>query len=340
MFDVVQNTGFGIVVPKKNVILRDRFIVPPFSILNTMGAEWLERKRAWVDLGIKSEVGRGENLTIRDPNLENLDTYRDKKKKSDKHYAKSYADKFTLSDGTVIERGTSGTSIFDPVLCEVLYRWFCPNGSATILDPFAGGSVRGVVASFLGHQYIGVDLREEQVQANISQLGTIFGMENNAHKPLWHCGDSTNIRKIANGPGMKYDFVFSCPPYGDLEVYSDDPADLSTMTYDEFILTYRKIIQRSCSLLKPNRFACFVVGEFRDKRGFYRNFVGDTIQAFLDSDMKFYNEAILLTAIGSLPIRAGKQFSAGRKLGKAHQNILVFYKGDDHSKIKEDFNEL
>jgi len=29
-----------------------------------------------------------------------------------------------------------------------------------------------------------------------------------------------------------------------------------------------------------------------------------------------------------LPIRAGKQFSASRKLGKTHQNILVFAKGD------------
>jgi hypothetical protein len=32
-------------------------------------------------------------------------------------------------------------------------------------------------------------------------------------------------------------------------------------------------------------------------------------------------------AVGSLPIRAGKHFSSGRKLGKTHQNILVFVKG-------------
>ena len=35
-----------------------------------------------------------------------------------------------------------------------------------------------------------------------------------------------------------------------------------------------------------------------------------------------------MTAAGSLPIRAAKQFSASRKLGKTHQNILVFCKGD------------
>lgn len=35
-----------------------------------------------------------------------------------------------------------------------------------------------------------------------------------------------------------------------------------------------------------------------------------------------------MTAVGSLPIRAGKQFSSGRKLGKTHQNVLVFVKGN------------
>ena len=46
------------------------------------------------------------------------------------------------------------------------------------------------------------------------------------------------------------------------------------------------------------------------------------------SGQYYYNEAILITCVGSLPIRAGKQFSSGRKLGKTHQNILVFVKGD------------
>jgi len=59
---------------------------------------------------------------------------------------------------------TSGTSIFDPVLTELAYRWFCPQGGS-ILDPFAGGSVRGIVAAHLGYQYTGLDLRSEQIAA-------------------------------------------------------------------------------------------------------------------------------------------------------------------------------
>jgi hypothetical protein len=122
--------------------------------------------------------------------------------------------------------------------------------------------------------------------------------------------------------------VFSCPPYGDLEVYSDNPADLSTMAPTEFIWAYRKIIDLAIEKLKEDRFACFVVGDYRDKQGFYRNFPGETVAAFTAAGAGLYNEAILVTAAGSLPIRAGKQFSSSRKLGKTHQNVLVFCKGD------------
>lgn len=214
----------------------------------------------------------------------------------------------------------SGTSIFDPVLCELAYRWFCPEGG-TIIDPFAGGSVRGIVASHCGRRYVGVELRREQVEANFAQLDIA-----KAPKPTWHCGDSLGIDQICKG--VEADFLFSCPPYADLEVYSDDPLDLSTMPYDQFREAYFEIIAKSCSLLKDNRFACFVVGDVRDKRGHYYNFVGDTVEAFREAGLHFYNEAILVTAVGSLPIRVGKQFVASRKLGKTHQNVLVFLKGD------------
>lgn len=217
----------------------------------------------------------------------------------------------------------SGTSIFDPVLCEIAYRWFSPVGGL-ILDPFAGGSVRGIVASKLGRQYIGHELRQEQVDANRIQGSELCG--DDAHPPAWIAGDSRNIDTTC--ADVHADMVFSCPPYADLEVYSDDARDLSTMPYADFRAAYFEIIKKACARLKPDSFACFVVGEVRDKKGNYIDFVGDTVQAFRDAGLHYYNEAILITAVGSLPIRAGKQFSSGRKLGKTHQNVLVFVKGD------------
>jgi len=221
------------------------------------------------------------------------------------------------------ERSVSGTSIFDPVLCEIAYRWFSPVGGL-VLDPFAGGSVRGIVAAKLGRQYIGHELRQEQVDANRAQGGELCA--DDEYPPAWIAGDSRNIDTTC--ADVHADMVFSCPPYADLEVYSDDPKDLSTMKYADFRAAYFEIIAKTCARLLPDSFACFVVGEVRDKKGNYIDFVGDTVQAFRDAGLAYYNEAILITCVGSLPIRAGKQFSSGRKLGKTHQNILVFVKGN------------
>lgn len=231
------------------------------------------------------------------------------------------------ADGTLDNRASnngdgtaSGTSVFDPVLCELAYRWFCPP-VGHILDPFAGGSVRGIVASALGRAYTGIDLSARQIEANREQAAAIVP----DNQPTWIVGDSAEIATLAPG---EYDLIFSCPPYADLEVYSDDPRDISTMDYAGFHEAYRGIIAAAVGLMKPDRFACVVVGDIRDKRGLYRNFVSHTIDAFESAGAMLYNEAILVTAVGSLPIRVGKQFSVSRKLGKTHQNVLVFVKGD------------
>jgi DNA modification methylase len=278
--------------------LADRFGVPPFSVLNAREGWWQDRKRGWISLGIESETGRDAAV-------------------GGSKMVAGY-DGGERKTGLVTE---SDTSIFDPVVCEIAYRWFSPP-SGTILDPFAGGSVRGIVASKLGRRYVGHELRVEQVAANREQAAAICSDP----APEWIEGDSRTIDKTCKK--LDADFVFSCPPYADLERYSDDPADLSTLAYAEFLKAYREIIAKACVRLKDDRFACFVVGDVRDKRGNYYNFVGDTVEAFKAAGLAYYNEAILVTAVGSLPIRAGKQFSASRKLGKTHQNVLVFVKGD------------
>ena len=48
---------FGNVVVK-DPLLRDKFIEPPFSVLDTKSGSWQKRKRLWKAMGIKSDVGR------------------------------------------------------------------------------------------------------------------------------------------------------------------------------------------------------------------------------------------------------------------------------------------
>ena len=214
----------------------------------------------------------------------------------------------------------TGTSIFDPALCEVVYKWFTAENDF-IIDPFAGGSVRGIVAVEMGRHYCGVDLRQEQVDANRQNASDICTDE----QPTWVCGDSVNIKTLAGGD---YDFIMTCPPYGDLEVYSDDPADISNMNEDDFDETYKRILHNTADMLKDNRFACVVVGNYRDKKGYLRDLVGITVRAMEEVGLHYYNDIIYVTPAGSLPVRASVSFQRTRKIGKQHQYILIFVKGN------------
>ncbi len=278
--------------------LQEKFIVPPFSVLDTRQGYWQEARSRWIDLGIRSEIGRSENLLS--------------------FAAASQAQ----AHGRSTEAYKNSTSIFDPLLAEICYRWFCPVGGR-ILDPFAGGSVRGIVASKLGFEYVGVELREEQVESNREQAERIC---TDGPKPVWICGDS--LAEIPKLEDNSFDFLYSCPPYLDLEVYSDDKRDLSQMSGAAFYKNYFEIIAACATKLKDDAFAGWVISEVRAKDGYYRQFVPSTVHAFADAGMRYYNEAILVNSLGSLPIRAGRIFTASRKLGRTHQNVLVFCKGD------------
>lgn len=303
----------------KETKLADRFIVPPFTIFPCYMGYWQERKRRWLNLGIESEIGRNKNLVYSDSS-QSPSAYKSKARYENKIGRRVTWEEFYREHPN--ERRLLGTSVFDPVLCEIMYHWFCPPGGL-VFDPFAGGSVRGIVASYMDRDYVGIELRKIQVEANIRQ-----GKELCADRkmPRWIEGDSRNARKLVGD--LQADFVFTCPPYADLERYSDDPRDLSTMEYGDFMKAYRKIIRESASILRDDRFACIVVGEIRDKSGVYRGFIQDTIRAFGDAGMSLYNEAILITVPSSLASRARKVFTGKRKLGKTHQNVLVFVKGD------------
>lgn len=318
--------------------LRDRFLVPPFSVLDARAGYWQQRKRDWLRLGIRSELGRGEMLGIQTGGHD-WDEYR--KNARSREVASLQADGLLMRDAYAASNVTGaadlpdwanngtaqiapGTSIFDPVLCELLIRWFSPT-DGHVIDPFAGGSVRGIVAGVLGRSYTGIDLRPEQVASNEEQARELA--DRLVVTPSWIAGDGRDVQTLTGS--QPCDFILSCPPYYDLEVYSDDPRDLSMAgSYDEFRDALGVIVAEACSLLADDRFACFVVGEVRGKDGAYIGLVPDTIRAFEAAGLRLYNEAVLLTQVGTLALRVSRAFGVGRKMGKSHQNVLVFLKGD------------
>ncbi len=299
--------------PTKNALYRD-FFYPPFSTLDARSGWWQNRKKLWLAEGLRSDLGR--------PDVQ-------------ASMKSAWRVKNSLSKSSIHKNGVappwSGTSIFDPVLCEILYRWFVPKGGM-VFDPFAGGIVRGIVASRLGLKYTGFDIRQDQVTANQAQLKTL--MRPGDPKPIWKVKDAC-MKSIYQSVRKQPDFLFTCPPYGDLEVYSKQHDDISTMPWDTFAGALKHSIKQAAGRLADNRFAAYVVSDIRGKDGGYRGLPDVVRESFKEAGLLYYGELVLLNALGTLPIRVRGMFNASLKVGRAHQNVLLFVKGCPATAKKE-----
>ena len=279
--------------------LTDTFIVPPFTILDTRQGYWRTRKEEW-----RAHItDNGES--------------REK----------------TLSKGhdNIVTGINNGVSLLDPVLAELAVKWFAPSkeGNACF-DPFAGDTVFGFVSAYLKNTFTGIELRKEQAELNNARVEGMSAEYIN--------DDGQNVTQhVVKG---SQDLLFSCPPYFDLEVYSDLPNDASNQgTYKDFLAILENAFVGAIDCLKENRFAVIVCGDVRDnKQGGYYGFPDDLKAIFNRNGMITYNELILVEALGTLPQRVGR-FMQNRKIGKCHQNVLVFYNGDT-SQIKKEFTNL
>ncbi len=267
--------------------------VPPFSVLDARQGYWRARKAWW------REKMQGFEAKTRHKALTGGGVYAD----------------------------VSTASILDAFLCELLCLWFARPGYK-VLNPFAGGAQFGFVAASMGLEYTGIELRQEQVDANTA-LFHKAGLEAN-----YICGDALNVLEYCEHESQ--DMLFSCPPYGDLEHYGDDERDLANMTHAKYLKQLDEVLRRACETLKPNRFACLVLGECRGKGGGMIGLVPHAIKSMQRAGLHFWNDLVLVTAGANIALRVRKPFEANRKIQHCHQYVLIFYKGDEKA-IREEF---
>lgn len=278
--------------------LEKRYVVPPFSVLDTRQGYWQKKKQAWLALtGDLSETRDGAFGKV-------------------------------SGGSTLMDKINGGTSNFDPVLAETMYKWFCKDGGK-ILDPFGGEQTKGVVAGALGYSYIGCEIRKEQCAINEKATSAYSGVQ-------YVCGDSNEISQHIQD--RDFDMLFTSPPYYDLEIYSKE--DMSSLgTYEEFMCQYKNIFKQCYEMLADDSFAVIKVGEIRDKKtGEYRCFVADNVKLLSEIGFKFYNDIVLISPVGTAQFRANNAMRT-RKVVKLHQNVLVFYKGN-LEKISEKFPQI
>ena len=316
-----------------NTSLNDRFIVPPFSIFDTRKGYWQERKKIWRDLIGDNGESRNDTL-ITAPEIKYKDLYQRTRQHREELGItfREYLDKYVPDDVKEHEASkvlSAGVSLLDPVMAEIVCRWFGQE-NCKIFDCFAGDSVFGYVSAHLGNEFTGIELRPEQAKLNNKRVEGMTARYIN--------DDGQNVAQHI-APDSQ-DLLFSCPPYFDLEKYSDLENDASNQdSYEDFIKILENAFKAAVGCLKENRFAVIVVGDVRDKStGFYYDFCGDIKRIFKEAGMPLYNEIILVETGASTALRAAR-YMESRKVAKMHQNILVFYKGKT-KEIKNNFKKI
>ncbi len=233
----------------------------------------------------------------------------------------------------VTGKSTNGNaSVLDPASCELILRLFMPENGFRVYNPFGGGVQMGFIAGSYDYEYLATELRQNQCDAN-NKICSDF------YRTRWICADSSKYE-----PKENYDLAFACPPYYRIENYVDENGDKlngdidSLGSYEKFrealFSGYKKAIEK----LNNDCFFVVIVGDSRDGSGAYLGAEADHEIFFKEQGLHIYNKVVYLESEFTRFAQA-KRTLHFRKIPKADQKVLVFYKGD-MKKIKEKYPNI
>jgi len=299
------------------------------NVWQTTKGDWLRLKREWNDAINKA----GESAGIRNP----IYATRDGCWQGKNGYSNVVNTRRSIGkDGEIVVKTkahNSNASVLDPVVCEIIARFFMPDDGGSIYNPFGGGVQFGFVAGACGYEYLASEIRQNQVDAN-NAICSHYG-----ESVRWVVADSASCC-----PDGEYDLIFTCPPYYKVEKYVDydglPPAGEinSCATYDEFREALFSGYEIAASRLKDNRFFVVMVGDSRDKTGAYHCAEAETELFLKNQGLSIYNRIVYLEAEFTRLAHAKRTLNT-RKFPKREQKIIVAYKGNI-GKIKEHFAPL
>ena len=217
-------------------------------------------------------------------------------------------------------RGKITESIFSPQIAQYIFSMFAPK-SGLCFDPFGGGGTRAIMASKNNLDYIGYEIRQEEVDAVNARMSI-----NNVDNAKLICGDSTNCDKIENNSA---DFSITCPPYYNMEMYGGPEGDLSMMgTYKEFLEGMYKVACETYRILKEGSLATIVIGLHRDKNKNLLPMHHDFASVYRKAGFNFKEEIILCHKNNGALQRVGNFEKGSNLLIRTHEYLLVFKKGN------------
>ena len=205
-----------------------------------------------------------------------------------------------------------------------------------IIDPFSGRSSRALTSTLMKRNYTGFDVINDNLQEakdqydklkEIYEMGKINLINDTSENILNYCEEK------------KYDLLLTCPPYFNIEKYDSVPNQLTDIkTYDEFLKIYKKILEKSVKTLKPGKFICIVLANFRINGIFY-DFRGDTADILKKIGMIFHDEIILeMSPAKREPLY--NQAIVKMNCLKTHEYLIVFKTPSTIEEFQKNIDEI
>jgi len=210
-----------------------------------------------------------------------------------------------------------GFGVFNPQIASWILNGYAPR-DGVCFDPFAGGGTRAIMAAKHGLEYVGVELRAEEVAAVRARCAALGVGE----RVRIIEGDARSCPQV---PDASADFLITCPPYWNLEQYDGGDADLSMAeTYEGFNAELQKAVHETARVLKPGAVSCWVVGLHRDEAGSLCAMNHDVARMHRAAGFRFHEEVILHQQNTGAIQRVGN-FEKGRRfLIRVHEYAMIF----------------
>jgi DNA methylase len=207
-------------------------------------------------------------------------------------------------------------SVFSPVLATFMIGAYS-NPGEVILDPFAGGGTRAVMAAELGRRYLGVELRPEEAQRVNTRLAEL----DLGHLAHVHVGDATAFAWREHVEPDTAAAVLTSPPFWALERYNGGPADLSEApSYEQFRDALAAVIRQLTPVLAHDAFAAWVVGRLaHPESNELLDLPGDVNQLHRSHSFRVQDRVTVLRA--SAPNCSG--FERSRRTYRIDESIIV-----------------
>lgn len=188
-------------------------------------------------------------------------------------------------------------------LCYELYL----REAKDIFDPFAGWGERHSFAQVFGKNYAGYDCSKE----SIKKAEETYGVKNTLADSRFECIPS-------------FDGLITCPPYWNLETYSEFGLD-AINDWGTFCIEYAHVLSRCYDAAEDGAKFCIMAGDWR-ANGRYFDLCHQTRLAMKKCGAEIFDEVIVSRLkISKVKVMMPQAVRLGYSV-KVHENLMVFRK--------------